>query len=406
MNQDKQQSYWGFIIPLFITVFLAFMDHLIVVPLSAEISTSTGLPLVKSGLLVSIYPFAAAISAFFFAPFSDRLGRKKLLLILTFGFSLATLGCALSNTVFTIFLFRILSGVFAGPVISNILAFAGDTFSGNQRARALTSIMLSFSVASILGVPIGAWLGEHYSWHAPFYFISVLALVCLAMIFRLKEVKTGAESGRVVQQFKEMLLLWKQKPVQIVFLIQFFMLAGLFGYVPNISVWLKVNYQMTPSMIGFCYMQGGVGALIGNLIAGQLLKRGFQISLLNTGSIIMGIFLVITTSEIFPGPYIGVLIAGIMFGGTMRMPAFQLILTEIVPIHIRGRLMSMSMIVSNLSMAFGGVWSIPLLSLEADYLQGMWKIGLIAMISLLFVPLLSFQLVRKTAQLKRAKAKN
>ena len=71
----------------------------------------------------------------------------------------------------------------------------------------------------------------------------------------------------------------------------------------------------------------------------------------------------------------------------MRFPALQMILTDLVNTDLRGRLLSMSMIVSNLTMGLGGVWSLPLLHFEQDRLIGMEMIGLITFFSLLFVPL-------------------
>ncbi|MBT4087898.1 MAG: hypothetical protein HOE30_05355 [Deltaproteobacteria bacterium] len=64
LSPDSSQiSIWLLSFPLFFINFLVFSEHLVVVPLSAGISAATGLPPVNSGLLVAIYPLAAAISA-------------------------------------------------------------------------------------------------------------------------------------------------------------------------------------------------------------------------------------------------------------------------------------------------------------------------------------------------------
>ena len=381
-------DYYLFIIPLFILVFLVNVDHLMMVPLSADIAKATGLALEKSGLLVAVYPISSAISAFFLAPFSDRLGRKRMLLFLVLGFSLATLGCALSFSVGSIFLFRILSGVFGGLILPNALAFVGDAFSAEKRMHALATIMLSFSAASILGVPFGAWLGEAFSWQSPFYIIVIGGLICGGMVFYLKAIPTGAEKKSIGKQYMELLQLWTQPKIRRLFLIQFFMFVGLFGCVPHLSVWLTMNYHMSTTQIGLCYMQGGIGALIGNLVARRFLMAGYKAGALSVGSIVMSVALLIFTLEYFSASYVGVFFAGAMFGGSLRMPALQLILTEIVPIHTRGRLMSMSTIVNHVTMGIGGVWSLPLLSIEGGKFHGMFHVGVISFFSLWIVPLL------------------
>lgn len=370
--------------------FIVFGEHLVVVPLSASISKATGLPLVNAGLLVAIYPIAAAISAFLSAPFSDRLGRKSMIIFLSIGFCCATLGFAFANSVFTILLFRVLCGIFGGPIFPCILAFIGDKYSGQERTKAITTLMLSFSIASILAVPVGSWLGDTYSWRMPFYLVSGIILVCCLMITRLESIPTGAESGKITQQYLELIQLFRLSKVRKIFTLQFFMIVGLFGFVPNVSVWLNLNYGFDATQIGLCYMQGGIGGFIGNWIAGYFLQRGHKDRLIIIGSIVMCGFLIFATQEILPASYTGFFFAGLMFGGSIRMPALQIILTELIPINLRGRFMSMSMIVSNLTMGFGGIWSIQILSVEAGKLKGMPIVGMVGGLSLLIVPYLVY----------------
>ena len=391
---EANRSFWFFIIPLFLMTFFIFGEHLIVVPLSASISKATGLPLVKAGLLVAIYPLAAAVSAFFSAPFSDRLGLKTMIIVLSLGFSASTLGFATANSVSTILFFRVLCGICGGPVFASVLAFIGDKFKGKERVRAITALMLTFSTASILAVPMGSWIGDTFGWRMPFYLISGIVLICSILITRMTAISTGAETGKIMHQYLELIQLFQLAKVRKVFILQFFMIIGLFGFVPNVSVWLNLNYGFDATQIGLCYMQGGIGGFIGNNIAGFFLQRGYKDSLIITGSMIMGCFLVMATLELLPAIYVGIFFGGLMFGGSIRMPALQVILTELIPINLRGRFMSMSMIVSNVTMGLGGIWGIQVLTVKAGRLEGMPIVGLIGGLSLLFVPYLVY-LVRK-----------
>jgi len=363
------------------------------VPLSVEIASTTGISLTNTGLLVSIYPIAAALSAFFFAPFSDRVGRKKMLIFLIVGFCLASLGCAVANSPWSIFLFRILSGIFGGIIIPNVLAFASDTFDGKQKIRALTTLTLSFPVASILAVPIGAWVGDEFSWRAPFIFIAVAGIVCGLLILRLQAVN-GTKESNILEQYRELIALWRNQKIRYIFAIQFLMIIGLFGFVPQISAWLTLNFQMSTTEIGICYMQGGVGAILGNLTARHLLQRDYSSSLISIGSIIMGVTLLGVTLELFGPSLVGVAFALSMYGGSLRLPALQVMLSDLSSVKMRGRLFSMSMIVANISMGLGGLWSLPLLSIESGRLEGMDQIGWVSFITLCFVPVLVHKIKR------------
>ena len=135
----------------------------------------------------------------------------------------------------------------------------------------------------------------------------------------------------------------------------------------------------------FFYIQGGIGSLIGNQLAGWLWLRGFCFSLIGIGSVLMGTVLMLSTQDLLPGHWRGGTFFAIMFGGSVQMPGLQAILVELTGKEIRGRLMAMCMIVSNITMGLGGFWSTGLLSMENGYLLVTDQVGLVSMLTLLAV---------------------
>ena len=103
----------------------------------------------------------------------------------------------------------------------------------------------------------------------------------------------------------------------------------------------------------------------------------------------------LSTQDLLTGPWMGAMFFGIMLGGSMRMPGLQTILIELTGKEIRGRLMAMSMIVSNMTMDLGGFWSTGLPSMENGYLRGMDQIGLVSMLTLLVVLALIWMIQRQ-----------
>ncbi|MBT7153423.1 MAG: MFS transporter [Deltaproteobacteria bacterium] len=323
-----------------------------------------------------------------------------MLIILCLGFSISTVNFATADSVLSVMLFRILSGVFGGPIPANVMAYVGDRFQGQERAKVITMIMLAFSIASIFAVPLGAWISDLFNWRVPFYIISATILVCLVFILRMKTVKTGAESGSILKQYGEFGNLLKLSKVRKVFTLQFFMIIGLFGLVPNVAIWLSTNYSMNATQVGLCYMQGGIGGIIGNTLCGYFINKGHRGQLITIGSLITAFFMFLSARDIFPPAFIGVFFAGMMFGGSFRMPSFQIIITELIPINLRGRMMALSMIVSNITMGLGGIISLPFLKLENGVLTGIEAITLAGSVSLLVVPFLVRILEREIGQAK------
>ena len=399
-REGSKLTIWLLTFPLFFINFLVFSEHLIVVPLTASISLATGLAPEKGGLLVSIYPLAAAFSALVLGPFSDRLGRKRMLILLCLGFSVSTISFATATTVSSALIFRVLSGFFGGPIPANVMAYVGDRFQGNERAKVITMIMLAFSIASIFAVPLGAWIADMTNWRVPFYTISVTIIICMVLILKMKSVPTGAESGSILRQYLEFAQLLKLSKVQKVFTLQFFMIIGLFGFVPNVAVWLSTNYGFDATQIGLCYMQGGIGGIIGNTASGYFIAKGHKGRLIVIGSMMTCLFLTFSAQDFLPPYFAGFFFFGLMLGGSFRMPAFQIILTEIIPTNLRGRMMALSMIVANVTMGLGGIWSLPFLKLENGVLTGMKTVTVIGGLSLLVVPFLVRALSREMKEAK------
>ena len=373
------------ILPLFLIFFLMVMDYLVMIPLGPDISKHIGLAPEYSGYLIAVYPLFSAVSALILAPFSDRWGRKKMLLVLSAGFCLATFGCAFSFNVVSMLTFRILSGIFGGPIMPNLMAYAGDLFHGEKRTKAITTVMLAFATSSILGVPFGAWIGERFSWETAFFIIGTAAFFSILGLMKIRSVGTGIKQGKIFSQYVELFQLWTIKEVRKLFYIRIFMTVGMFGLMPNIGIWLTLNMGMNATEIGLCYMQGGIGAVLGIQLSAWLSRVISRPAVISLGCIFMGVVMLLFTNLTFPGKLAGIFLAGLMFGGSMRMPAFQLIMTEAAPIYLRGRLMSMIMIVGGLSMGLGGLWATPLLTIENGKLQGVPLIGGITFLTLLAV---------------------
>jgi len=100
----------------------------------------------------------------------------------------------------------------------------------------------------------------------------------------------------------------------------------------------------------------------------------------------------LVTMELLTPSLIGVGFAFSMYGGSLRVPAFQVMLSDLVSVKLRGRLLSMSMIVANISMGLGGLWSLPFLSIESGRLIGMEHIGWVSFITLCFIPILVYRI--------------
>lgn len=157
--------------------FTHIMDFMIMMPLGPQFMRVFGISPAQFGYLVSSYSFSAGLLGFLAGFVMDRFDRKRALLFLYAGFSVGTLACALAPNYEMLLLARIVAGGFGGVASSVVYAIVADVIPFARRGKAMGVVMTSFSVASILGLPVGLSLANLWGWHAPFVLLVVMSVI-------------------------------------------------------------------------------------------------------------------------------------------------------------------------------------------------------------------------------------
>lgn len=127
---------------------------------------------------LSAYLFAFAFMALFHGALSDSLGRRPVVLWGLAVFTLASAGCALSDSIGALVLFRALQGLSAGAGIVVSRAVIRDMFPPAQAQQVMSQVTIFFGVAPAIAPIVGGWLAVHLGWHSVFWFLTGVG-VCL-----------------------------------------------------------------------------------------------------------------------------------------------------------------------------------------------------------------------------------
>jgi predicted MFS family arabinose efflux permease len=173
------------LIVLTLMSFTNILDFMIMMPLASHLIREFGITTAEFGLLVSAYAFAAATSSLLMASIADRFDRKRALLFVYVGLIVGTLGCALAPTYATLLIARIVAGLFGGVQGSIAFSIVGDLVPDERRGRAMSLVMLSFSLSAVLGVPLSIYVASHGGWHLPFFALATACAVLWVVAARL-----------------------------------------------------------------------------------------------------------------------------------------------------------------------------------------------------------------------------
>ena len=133
--------------------------------------------------VLTSYIVAAAIMTAPVGWIANRFGRKRIFILCSAGFTIASVLCGLAQDIGQMVVFRLMQGVFGAALVPLSQAVMLDSYTLQERAKAMSIWGMGVMMGPIMGPSLGAWLTETYSWHwvffvnLPFGIFTVLGLV-------------------------------------------------------------------------------------------------------------------------------------------------------------------------------------------------------------------------------------
>ena len=357
MNPDAHKLWtapqWSFAILLALLGMLGPFSIDTYLPAFAGIARSLDATPVQMQQTLSAYLFGFACMSLFHGSISDSLGRRPVVLCGLAVFTLASVGCALSQSIGHLIFFRTMQGLSTGAGIVVSRAIVRDMYAPSDAQKVMSQVTIFFGAAPAIAPMLGGWLLVHSSWHAIFWFLSgVGVLLWLANYHFLPETLHVQQR----QHFHPKNLLagyWKLGSDP-----RFFLLAlasgvpfnGMFLYVLSAPVFLGESLGLQPEHFFWFFLLtiGGImgGAWVSGRVAGKLAPRqqirmGF--------SIMLGIGLVnLAANALFQADVRWAMfpICIFAFGWALMVPVVTLLVLDLHP-ERRGMASSLQMFIGS-----------------------------------------------------------
>jgi predicted MFS family arabinose efflux permease len=342
--------------------FTNIVDFMIMMPMGDILQKNLAISPAKYGWLVSSYGLAAGATSFLGVFYLDRLDRKKALLTAYLGFMLGTLSSAIIPTTdnielnYTLFIgTRVLTGITGGLLGGLVLSIIGDVFPIERRGRAMASVTIAFSLASILGVPIALMLVDGFdgNWHIPFYVVSGLSLPIWALSFKYIPALNEHLKNRGPQQASRldaMRNILNNPNQRTALLFTMLLVIGQFTVISFLTPYNINNVGLAQSDIKYIYLVGGACTVVSGFFIGRMVDKVGRFRVFTIFAI-LSIIPVLFNTNMGPSPLWQVLVvAGFFFifiSGRM-IPA-NTITTSVVDPKNRAGFMSLNSAVMSLS---------------------------------------------------------
>lgn len=325
--------------PLYLSVFVAVLGFSLVAPIFPHYAMSLGASYTLLGIIVSIYGAVQLISQVPIGRRSDRIGRKKILLLGLLSFTIMPLLYIYATDAYTLLFIRAFGGVGASAVWPLAMALIIEQAGTASRGAAMGWYNASFFSALAFGPLIGGALYDSFGMSAPFYFWALLGAVSFVIVFfRVQEpekmdVVPGNENKAALERL-----------INPGFLLAFLACC-------SVVLWAGIvggfNYTMLPGFasrlgfsatdVGLIYAAYGGSTALSNIYFGRQADRGWRKLLMFAGCL-AGVLSFAALSVATSLLQVVLLFAGIGTGMGMGTPAAAALIADITCTSRRGEI--------------------------------------------------------------------
>ncbi|MCR8670379.1 multidrug effflux MFS transporter [Agrococcus sp. HG114] len=227
-------------------------------------------------LTLSATTLGFALGQLVMGPLSDRVGRRRPLLVATGVHVAASVGVALAPDIGTLLLLRIVQGFGAAAGTAVAIAMVRDLFGGRRLTTALSRLALVIGIAPIAAPVIGSWLLAVLDWRGLFWVLAgyAVAVIGLQLVF-LREtlpphLRRGGGPATLARQYRAVL---SDRVFVGVAIIGASVFGGMFAYLSTSSLLLQEVYGFTPGQFALVFAICSVAVLVGTQSAAAAANR-------------------------------------------------------------------------------------------------------------------------------------
>ncbi|CAH0122040.1 MULTISPECIES: MFS transporter [unclassified Paenibacillus] len=299
-------------IGLTLTISILFIDMLlysILIPIIPYYNELLQPSATAMGVLFGSYAVAMLAATPFFGKLSDRIGRRKPLLLGLIGLALSTVLFMFAGSMFMLIAARFIQGIAAAATWTAALALVADLFPQASRGKVMGFALTGISTGSLLGAPVGGWLFEAGGHMTPFVTAAGLTLLNFVLVLFLLQ-----EGKRAASEQTSLFSLLRNRSVLYIAIVILLAESCLTLMEPTLPVFLTEHLLLSPLALGLLFgamtLAYGVVAPVSGSLADRYNPR--ILMLIGLGCLAVTMPLIVVSQNIWQ-----VAIAGLLAGGSV-----------------------------------------------------------------------------------------
>jgi DHA1 family bicyclomycin/chloramphenicol resistance-like MFS transporter len=287
-------------------------------------------PSVLTNMTIILFLVFYSISMLLWGPFSDKFGRKPILLIGLVVYTAATVLCAVAGSITMLIIARVLAAVGAGAASATASAILKDTYEGKRLERALAVTQTIFILCPIIAPVLGAQILRFTDWRGTFYAQTILGVVVTLLALAYTETLHVRLTSNVLRTLGRLVVVLRNKRFTVLLLI--FATSGLtfLAYVSASSYIYIDLFGQTSQMYSYFFAFNSVTMIIGPFLYVRLSRRFSRFSLITVNfavSVVSGL-LICVLGRMNPYVFALMMMPASVMGSFVGPPSRFLLLTQ------------------------------------------------------------------------------
>ncbi|WP_438348538.1 MFS transporter [Paenibacillus sp. FA6] len=254
------------ILSLTVGAFAIGMTEFVIMGLLPNVAEDLHVSIPTAGQLITMYALGVAIGAPILTILTQRIPQKKLLCLLMILFILGNGISVFAPTYEILMGARIITALTHGTFFGVGAVIASNLVPQNRRAAAVSIMMAGLTIANIIGVPLGTFIGQRMGWRASFAMIAIIGVVALIGILIFIPRIRQDQPASLAQQISSLI----QPKLLLYLLIGALGNAGLFAVFTYIAPLLVQVSGFAEHSVTWILVLFGCGVTIGNIVGGRL----------------------------------------------------------------------------------------------------------------------------------------
>ncbi|MFD2099651.1 MFS transporter [Flagellimonas iocasae] len=292
MSQTSNSTNTKALLSLAVGGFGIGLTEFVIMGILPNIADSMGISIPKAGHFIAIYALGVVIGAPFMAKLTGKLSPKKSLLFLMIWFTVFNTLSAFSGNYWVMLLFRFLSGMPHGAFFGIGAVVSGYLAKPGKAAQAMAIMFSGLTVANVVGVPLGTYIGQEWHWSFSFILVGIAGIATLASLYYWMPKQSLEESDSETNEGGEAPSGIRSKKLWALIALTTIGTGGFFAWYSYIAPLVINVTQLPEAYVGYVMIVAGLGMFFGNFLGARMVElfsaqKSIVISLLSMTTILL-----------------------------------------------------------------------------------------------------------------------